>query len=367
MSDKKLIKTDIKSLYYYTNNKDKKVYVGMAYSNKKRYKKTFTTDQMESLAMLIEFKKEIKLLANQIKFKDIFKEYLNIATPFQSIKEIKTKISRYENHLKKSLDNMFVADIKYSHLQQIINDVINVKELAPKTAKNIKQLLQVVFEFAVKQQYVNYNPAKEIIIPKFDNKMDLKITLEQARELINNIYCMDNINIRGILIMGLHGRRLGEILNLTWSQVDLEQKIYSLPWSKNKSKKNLQFSMTDWLHTVLLTRKDIAESQNMYEAHQYVFYNPNTMTKYEDISKSWAKIKELSGIPRGDFRFHDFRHLLGTYAIQILENPIEKVSHALGHSSIATTQIYVTRDKQTARTITNGFLNIFFNNLEGLK
>jgi len=360
-----LIKTDISNLYYYLNKKDKKTYVAVAYNGKKRHQKTLTTSIDKSLEMLLEFKREIKLLKNQITFKEVFEEYMQIsAIPFQTTKEVKTKQSRYKTDLY-PLGKKYVNEIKYSDLQEIINNGIK-RGLAPKTAKNIKQLLQVVLSFAIKQKYINGNSATDIIIPKYDNKVNLKINLEQAKELVQNIYSCKNLNARGIMIFGLHGRRLGEILNLTWSQIDLEQELYHLPWQKNKAKKNLTFSMSHWLKNILEDLKAKAILEHMYKPEQFVFYNPNTLTRYSGVVKPFKKIKELSGIPPKDFRFHDFRHLIGTYAIQILEKPIEKVSHSLGHSSIATTQIYISRDKTTAREITNGFFDLFFNDIETL-
>jgi integrase len=366
MPKEQIIKTDLPNLYYKLNSKNQKVYIAYAYNGKRRHKKVLTTNIDESMLMLIEFKKEIKLLKKQITFKELFDEYMEIvARPFQTPREVKTKESRYKTDLFR-LEKKYVATLKYSDLQEIINKALD-RGVAPKTAKNIKQLLQVVMNFALKQLYITHNCATDIIIPKYDNKQNLKINLEQAKELVQNIYSLDNENARAIMVFGLHGRRLGEILNLTWNQIDLELAQYHLPWQKNKAKKNLTFSMSDWLKNILQDKKDKAVKDDMYYPENYVFYNPQTLTKYVDVQRQFKKVKRLSGIPNSDFRFHDFRHLIGTYAIQILEKPIEKVSHALGHSTITTTQIYVTRDKDTARDITSGFLNVFFNDIKGLK
>jgi len=361
-----LIKTDIPNLYYRKNSKGKKIYVGVAYSNKKKKTKTLSTSIDLSLKMLIKFKAEVKLLKFQIKFSELFEEYMNTIAVVHSKKEVDTKWSRYNCYFD-SIIYKDIIEISFGDLQLIINTMLDVKELSPKTCKNVKQLLVSTLNFAVQQKYINSHSANEISIPKFDNKQDLKITLEQSKDLVHNIYSMKNKVVRAILIFGLHGRRLGEILELKWQQVDSEMRVYKLPWKKNKSRKNLEFSMSDFLYNVLDEMKERAIENNLYSPDSYIFFNQNTLTKYSDISFTWNKIKELSGIDKGMFRFHDFRHMLGTYAIQIGNIPIEKVSHTLGHADISTTQIYISRDAETARFVTSDFLNIFFNDIENLK
>lgn len=50
-------------------------------------------------------------------------------------------------------------------------------------------------------------------------------------------------------------------------------------------------------------------------------------------------------------RLHDIRHLIGTYSINILELPIEKISHTLGHTNVATTEKYVTIKPETSKQV----------------
>lgn len=56
-------------------------------------------------------------------------------------------------------------------------------------------------------------------------------------------------------------------------------------------------------------------------------------------------------------RLHDIRHLIGTYSINVLELPIEKVSHALGHTNIETTQKYVTIKPETSKQVIEKIIN----------
>ncbi len=352
-----LHKTDIKNLYYRLNSKGLKVYVANIYKDDKRFSKTL------GILKLIQAKKQLKLFrldvesqVTDLTFKDVFNEYIELAANLQSQKEIKTKISYFNNHLVK-LHNINIDHIKYSDCQTVINDILE-KGLKPKTAKNIKADIQVVFNFAIKQNYIDSNPATIVDIPKFDNTQYLKISKLQAIELSKQIRLCENDVVRDIMILGLHGRRLGECLNLQWNQINLDDKVYSLPYQKNKAKRNMQFNMTNELYVMFKNRYKIALDDETYSKDDYVFLNPRTMTKYSDISKTFKKVKLASGIDIADFRFHDFRHLLGTYSINELHLPIESVSHALGHTNISTTQIYITKNKDTARVVGEQFLDL---------
>ena len=350
-----LIKTPFKNLYYNITSKGLKSYVAMFYKDKKRHKKTL------GVIRLTRAKKELKLfkldIENQLtdlKFSDVFKEYIDLASSLQSEKEIKTKISIYNNHFV-SLYNKNIEFIKYSDCQDIINNAL-CKGLKPKTAKNIKAVLQVVFTYAIKQQYTDNNPASIVDIPKFDNKQYLKISKIQAKELYKNILLCENDVIRDIMIFGFHGRRLGECLNITWGQVSIKEKYYTLPAQKNKSKKHLEFSMNDTLYFMFKNRFKIALENNTYKQTDYCFINPDTHTKYSTITRSFKRVKINSDIPIKDFRFHDFRHLFGTYSINELNKTIEEVSHALGHSDIVVTQMYLSRDKDTAKRVCGDYM-----------
>lgn len=362
----KLIKTDFKNLYYRLNSKGLKVFVAVIYNDDKRYTKTLGILKIiQAKKQLKSFRLDIESQLNDFTFKDIFNEYISIAADLQSIKEIKTKISYFNNHLIK-LHNKNIEHIKYSDCQTIINDIIN-KGLKPKTAKNIKAIIQVVFNFAIKQNYIDTNPATIVEIPKFDNRQYLKISFKQAKELVKQINLCTNEVIRDILILGLHGRRLGECLNLQWNQINLDDKVYSLPYQKNKAKRNMLFNMTNSLYSMFKNRYKFALDNETYSKDDYVFLNPKTLTKYSDISKTFKKVKKASGIEISDFRFHDFRHLLGTYTINELHQPIEAVSHTLGHTNIVTTQIYITKNQDTSREVCEEYLDLLNSRVNDVK
>jgi len=291
-------------------------------------------------------------------FDELFKEYIELMTPLQSLKEIYNKKNRYENHIINHIGMLDLDNIKYKHCQEIVNRAIE-KGKSPKTAKNINAIVQTIFNYAIRNEYCDRNPATAVIIPKFDNKYNIDLSDEDIKNLIDAILNLDNPIYKSMFIFALHGRRLSEVLSLQWYQIDFSMRIYHIPHQKNKAKKHDIHMMTDLLFDSL-QKQYLDNSQfDMVNKNDYVFINPKTLTKYVDIRKVFNKIKDEANIK--SFRFHDFRHLLATYTVNKKKQNIEHISYALGHSSIEVTQRYITKDFSISKNICDSFLGDFLN------
>lgn len=286
-------------------------------------------------------------------FHELFLEYIEVFKPIQSQSEIINKLNRYKNHIKPIFKNLDIEEIKFKHCQEVCNSVVKVKELSPKTAKNVNIVIQAVYNYAIRNDYTEKNPANYTMIPKFDNKYDIDLKPEQIRDLVSSILEFDNPMYRLIFIFALHGRRKSEILKMQYYQVHLETNTYSIPPQKNKSKKHNTHEMTPLLADSL---KQFLEKRPNIKDDDYIFLNENTNTYIKDIKRPFLKLKEQAGITR--MRFHDFRHLLGTQSLK-KGVPIEHISQALGHSSIEITQKYITEEPSISKKVVNEMLEEF--------
>lgn len=146
----------------------------------------------------------------------------------------------------------------------------------------------------------------------------------------------------------LRGRRAGEVLSMQWSDVNFENKTYSIRDSQSKIRKNLTFSIDDELlaHFGYLDKKESG----------FIFINPKTHKPYFTFPiRVWNRIRKDVGIE--EMTIHDFRHLLG---FTLVNNgvPIENVSRALGHSKITTTQRYSNQKELMAKQAVDSYLGI---------
>jgi len=122
--------------------------------------------------------------------------------------------------------------------------------------------------------------------------------------------------------------RRGEILSLTWDNIDLKNGFILLDLTKNGERREIPINQTvrEALDGVV-RRLDIP----------YVFYNPDTEKKYDNVKRSFKSACRRAGIK--DFHFHDLRH---TFASQLIMSGIDitTVKELLGHKTLTMTLRY---------------------------
>ena len=289
------------------------------------------------------------MLVHPKTFNDLFDEYCDVMKHTMSEKTLYTKIGYYKKHFRSKYGNLDFIDFRYKDAQSFVNELIE-KGLKPKTIKNIVDIFKVLYRYAIRNEYTTKNPFSDVIIPKFDNRIEFKLTDEEIKRFIKAVLTFPYPQQRGIFITLLHGRRLNEVLSLTWEDIDFENNLYYIKAPINKARKNMAYQMTDILKEVFLTQENIKYLN--CPTSKYVFPSPVTCKKIKDIRKSFKKLLKLARINK-PMRIHDIRHLIATYSINTLGLSIEEVSYTLGHTSIEVTQRYITPRAEISRKVIN--------------
>lgn len=137
-------------------------------------------------------------------------------------------------------------------------------------------------------------------------------------------------HLKPILATALNtGMRKGEILSLTWNNVDFENNLFIINASNNKSKKAKRIPLNSYLKTMLLELK--LKNQAVSE---YVFLGDDNKP-IKDIKTAFKNACRRAKIV--GLRFHDLRHTAGTRMLESNVN-IVAISEILGHSSIDITK-----------------------------
>jgi integrase len=164
------------------------------------------------------------------------------------------------------------------------------------------------------------------------------LTVEEAQALVS--VCDEHL--RPIVITALHtGMRRGEILSLTWDNVDLVNGFITLTETKNGEKREVPIDGTLRETFNRLPRrfveKDGKDGEKVKELVPSLFHDPDTLKPYGSVKRSFATAMKTAKIT--GCRFHDLRH---TFASQLVMAGVDltTVKELLGHKDIKMTLRY---------------------------
>ena len=214
------------------------------------------------------------------------------------------------------------------------NDIVNFFNLL-KNDRNVKQatinryrsLLNHIFNMAMKDKVVNYNPVKYIKRYK-EKSRDRALNTNEIKALLETCRQSRNEELYYIVLVALYtGMRYSNIVNMKRSNIS--GNVYQLDGNETKSGK----SQLIYLHQDL-----------MNELNGYMKYNTGSyIFKSKYILGSFKTACNKAGIE--NFRFHDLRR---TFATTLLYNNVNivTISNMLGHSSLLMTQKYLANDSK---------------------
>jgi integrase len=383
MSFNDLIKTKYQGLYCYKDTIKGKVFVAQFKIEGRRYRKIVgysndefrTTDKIAYLkkeSLVQEYKQKLTqgdiLSQNKIfkkrLLKDLFDDYIQSIEQSQSQSTIATKKYNFNKHIKSELGNKTISTIDTIMVQSLINKILKTNKpntkikYSPQTATHINNLIKALYTYAIKMNYLEtpFNPGINVVLPDFDNTVEYTLTNDEAKRLFNTIINYKQDIYRGIFTFLLHGHRKSEVLSLAWNDdqgnklIDLEKRFYKIPYTNTKNNKHKIHPITELLYVILLEIDD---------KNGYVFKNPQTGTRFNDIKKIWAKIKLEAGIVK-PFRIHDIRHLIGNTTLNELGMSSNIAAAILGNAPAMVEKRY---SKVRYDTISYG-LNAIFEHLK---
>lgn len=197
-------------------------------------------------------------------------------------------------------------------------------------------IIRAMLNYALDNDFIDKNPASKIkMLKNNDTKKGRVIIQEEIQSLIGGCDGIkDGLWFKEVLIVFLNtGMRLGELLNLTWDDIDWEQmliKIQEKPfWSPKSYERTIPVNQTV---------KSILEKSHSNSKSPFVFNNNNRKIEDNVLRKKLITLSRRVGLPHIT-RIHDFRH---TFASNLLMAGVDipTVQSLLGHRSWNTTIIY---------------------------
>lgn len=254
-----------------------------------------------------------------------------------------------ENHLKPALGNVPLKKLTTLQLEEYFSAKEKEGKLSDSTLNGHYRLLRAILNKATLWKLLPGNPLKGVAPPKKKRSGGTALSPAEAGRLLEAAKGRRYYAI--YLTAAATGMRLGEILGLTWSNLDLEsgkanvvqilleggrRPIFGDPKTE-QSRRTVQLPpiVVEALQEVRKRQQaEIEAFRAMGRAYPYPDLVFTTCEGYpvlrSNLTRDFHEVIEKAGIPR--IRIHDLRHSFASWLISEGVD-ITSVSAALGHSS----------------------------------
>jgi integrase len=261
------------------------------------------------------------------------------------------------NHIIPNIGHISIKDISPAMLDDIFKKMYE-KGLSQTTARNTHRVLSVSLEGARKYRYIEHNPARDVLT-KFgqQGKTPDPYTVQQMQQLMGHISGTEWE--LPVMLGGMYGLRLSEILGLRWQNVDMEKGTFGvveqLPFRlpagttiveqmaavKGKGADNAGeriLPITEATLPYFLRHIELQERQREHTINGGGTYYENDIVvarangaphRRDQVSSNFGQMLRRSDMPY--IRFHDLRHTAATNMHQ-LTGDFFTVGMILGHS-----------------------------------
>ena len=235
----------------------------------------------------------------------------------------KTSQGFLRNHIKPQIGSIPLAELTSLDLQKFYKHLLEggrvdrieakkkPKGLAPKTVRNIHQMICSAYNLAMEQKLVNKNPTQGCALPKVEHKEMKTLTADQlsaffreAKETgVYELYYLD-------LATGL---RRGELLGLKWTDMDFNRGVLKIQRAISRQNGRVEVAplkTKNAYRTLPLSADaiDVLKAQkNKVGSSEWVFPSPTGGPMSPDsVLHMLQRVLKRAGLPR--IRFHDLRH-----------------------------------------------------------
>ena len=328
-------------------------YVDMYTKERKHYSKSGFLSYED--ACLFEKKKKLELVYEQNFIKEykvtidqLFHEWLELEAEYRyqenTIIDYK---NRYYKHIQKTLGNILIHEIDYRKLQLFFN---NNSRIGIQTNYKIKEVLNVIMNFAIRCNYIEHNPLPMVHVVGCHNSRNQYNQVYQEEDFQNiiNELLKKPSYIRYSYIIALYigkytGLRISEVFALDKSDFHFHsQQIVVSKKMVYANKKRKDIYMTHQMkskasESTLPFHSDLQEIlEQWFSYHQFEHIITDCKGHYLNPKQLEYTLWKISKDLDIHFHFHMLRHTLASRLVNNGAN-MKATQEILRHANITTT------------------------------
>lgn len=226
-----------------------------------------------------------------------------------------------------------LGDIELAKLSPaIVTNALDkiVKRGAPIHANKVLAALKQAFSYGVRRGAMAENPAVLLQardIGGIEKPRDRYLSINEIRELLlflnnskNRMSLQTKLAIKIILHTGI---RSGELRVATWSEIDFENSLWTIPKEHTKQNETMRVHLTELVKAMFKELKSASQSVFILSARQDEPLSPKA------LSRAINRIQERVGIPH--WTAHDLRRSFCTQLGETLHVDPVVIEKCLGH------------------------------------
>ena len=309
------------------------------------------------MEMMADLENDTHLKNTAITVEKFFREWFEIyISPHKSPTTVATYLQNIERYIiprfgKIKLQNLTTIEIQKWINELVVKSPLSSRPLTPKTIRNLYMNLNAGLKRAVLLDIIKKNPGDNVELPKCKQ---YKADVYNADELQRLLEVAKGSDIEtGIMILVCLGIRRGELMALTWNDIDFDNRLVRINKSVVKVKRKetvtkdpksesgkriieapdvlikfLRRERTEYLKRKLLHGKD-------YSDCDLVVCQPNGKPYEVDYyTHKFQQLLKANGLKK--IRLHDLRHSHATYMLKLGVN-VKAMQKRMGHSTFNTT------------------------------
>lgn len=284
-------------------------------------------------------------------FIDAFLEYLSLEKKYSShtVLAYKTDLIAFKDFCIVEFDQESLEDVHYNQIRNWIVSLVD-QGVTNRTINRKVSSLKTFYKFLQKIEEIEINPLAKHKALKTQKKQEIPFSIKEMENVFVEFNEDDFVSLRDKLIVELFystGMRRIELINIKRSDVNLSSKTIKVLGKRNKER------IVPLLPTVIETlEKYLAEKReiNTNTEHLLITEKGNKIYEtlvYRVINRYFSKVSTKTKKSP-----HILRH---TFATQLLNQgaDLNSVKELLGHSSLASTQVYTHNNLEQLRQVFN--------------
>lgn len=300
------------------------------------------------------FKKDLSLDEFSLKFFDVYEGTIR-AHVFKSRK------SHYELKIQPYFGNKLLNFITPLELEEWQNKLL--KKYAPQSVVKYRSVFYSILDKALTNDLIKYNPLSRVKSPLTITKRFKK--LKENEENIINPFNNEEIkkilyNVTGnlyyiIFFMLNTGIRPGELISLTWNDIDFDKKRIAVDKTTFQGKVGdvKTQSSVRYIDMLPLLEEKLIELQNITGNYVHIILNQSKKPFYSHdiLNKRFKQLLKEIGIKERSL--YNLRHTFASHMISKIQNGVDIlwVSKMLGHKDASITlKVYAKYIKEDDNT-----------------